>query len=607
MRYPTPYTPIEFQDGDSRFNNIDMTRDRALLPPGTLAVGQNTRLRSGRAAQRAGTSVPPDFNPISPERYIGSGTYRNPNGDEVILLAPAEQTYVIAVQYGKDSYVIDYSAAEIARGGSNGVSRIAFAQSFDKVTLIRSPDIIGTPPMLFLTWDGTGDANNDGHADTKFEIIALSPTGRQLVPPTWDGEPVYDRIVYYNSNYYGKLGRDYWILSDIGDYTSFDPVYQIGRTNSGEGDYITRIKAYFRGSFLVYKNHSIYEVTIIPNVYPVQFEQRLLSSRVGSFGRSMPLSVGGDEIFLSEPGGFYRLSEVIQDQIVTLPVAISEPIQPYIDGLNWPVTKKWGCSISIDNYGLFGVAVGISATRCNQILVYNTQTRGWESVADTWSDPKFGFNALHVTNYNGEQRVFAVDYDNAIVYLLYDGLFDQMKDQAWFTPFKVGTRGYVGNDPFSFKRILRTSVSIATVNPSVTITAITDGVNEEKNLTPIPITKNQLALYTHGRTFNPATDDPNEPYREDYAITQPIIPDTNVAIEDFEDLPVGTILQLPATDIVQFFQGPMSQKQQSTERRLARVTGRWVALDIENKQGICEVISTSMEGTQTSNNIRTAA
>jgi hypothetical protein len=603
------FTPFsEFVDGDIAWNGIDMTRDRSLLKQGTLAYGQNTRTRSGRVTQRGGTIIPGDFNPTFAERIIGSGIYRNPNGAEVMLLAPAEQTYVIAVQYGKDSYKINYSAAEIARGGNNGVGRVTFVQAFDKVLLIRSPDIIGTPPMVFLVWNGTGDANNDGVADTNFEIISLSSTGVQLVPSTWDGEPVADRVVYYNSNYLGALGRDYWILSDIQDYTSFEAPYQIGRTNSGESDYITRIMAYFRGSFLVLKSQSIHQVTPIPGVFPIQFDMRILTNTIGSYGQYMPLMVGGDVIFLSDPGGFYRLVEVIQEQITTLPVAISEPIQPFIDSINWPITKLFGCSASVDNYAFFGVAIGIGASRCNAIAVYNTQTSLWESVADTWSDPSFGFNRLHVTEYNGNRRVFAVDYENARIYLLYEGIYDVMPKTSLSVPFKMETRGYVGDDPFAFKQFWRATVNVATVSPSINVTAIMDGVNEEKLLTPKPITKSRDKFYTHGKAkFNPQTDDPNQPYREDYEIIQPIPPSEDAAIEDFEELPVGTILQLPGTSTIALIQGPTIQKQQTSERRLIRDRGRWVSLRIENTLGICDVVGVSVEGTQTANTVRTAA
>src|SRR5438477_6143220 len=185
MRYATAYPgyqQVEQTDGDTRWQAIDQTRDRSMLAQGTLAVGQNTRLRTGRIAPRKGTIMPTDFNPPFAHRIVGSGTYHGPNGDDIMLIATADPgdssaIFVYAVQYGKDTYVVDYSTEEIADTYTNGTGRVEFVQAFDKVLLIRSPTQTGGDEVMnHLVWDGTGDTNNDGHADTKFEKIALSGT-----------------------------------------------------------------------------------------------------------------------------------------------------------------------------------------------------------------------------------------------------------------------------------------------------------------------------------------------------------------------------------------------------------------------------------------------
>jgi hypothetical protein len=382
------------------------------------------------------------------------------------------------------------------------------------------------------------------------------------------------------------------------DYTSYDPVFEAGRTNPGESDFITRIMAYYHSSFLVFKNQSIHQVIMLPGTFPVQVQQRILSTSLGSYGNKMPLEIGGDIVFYNEQG-FFRLTEAIQENIGTLPVAISEKIQPYIRGLNFGFTALWGCSASLDTLALFGVAVGATATRCNAVMVYDTQTSEWHSVADTWKDPDFGFNQLHVTNFNGFKRVFAVDYDNSVVYLLYEGYVDDMKSGIWSVPYKWETRGYVGDDPFSMKVFRRITATISTFAPAANITALSDGYNEEKSLTVVPIRKARTEFYSHGhKLFDPSTDDPNEPFRKDYSIPS----DELSAIEDFESLPDGPIKVLPPTDIPDG-----AKRQQCTERRLCRATGRWISLRIENDEGACDVLAISVEGSRTMNTVRTAA
>lgn len=576
----------DFTDGDTSFTGIDMTRDRAVLKPGQLARGQNCRLRTGGVSQRKGTIRPIDFNPTFSNFFAGSGVFRDPNGNEQLLIAPANAQNVIVLEYGKDPLTIPYSDDEIASNRTNGLF-VYFVQSFDKVQLLRRPVQSGGK---HLVWDGDPDG--------EFTEITLSSEGLKLISAWWNGEPFQDRVIYYDNDYPAPLHRDDWVMSDIEDYTSYDDVFQVGRTNPGESDYITRIMSYYHNSFIVFKNQSIHQVTLLPT-FPVKFQQRTLSSRLGSYGNKMPLEVGGDIIFLSEPGGFFRLTEVIQESVMTLPVAISEPIQPYINGLNWAVSKYWGCSASLDNFALFGVAVGGAATRCNVILVFDTQINQWTSVADTWLDPSFGFNQLHVTNYNGVRRVFAIDNDNAVIYLLYEGYIDDLKTGLWPVPFKMETRGYTGPDPFSMKRFLRSTFTLSTFSPRINVTALSDGFNEEKLLTPDSITKSRTEIYTHGQSpYDPLTGNPEAPYRKDYSVPN----DSNVAIEDFEELPDGFIAMLPPTTIPE-----SSARQESLERLLIRATGRWMSLRIENDEGACDVLGTSVEGTRTMNNVMTAA
>ena len=307
----------------------------------------------------------------------------------------------------------------------------------------------------------------------------LSSTGRTLIPGKFNGEPFMDRVIFYNANTPTVTNRDEWLMSDIEDYTSYDTVFQVFRTNPGEADFITRIMSYFKGAVVIFKNQSIH-LAELSSLYPVSITQRILNRSIGGVGTKLPLMVGTDILFASAPHGFYTLSQVIQDQIGALPVPISEPIQDTINQINWGITILMGCSVALDNYAFFGVALGRGATRLNAILVYDTQTRQWVSAPDRWADGTFAFNALHVTNYDFVQRVFAVDYTAGAVYLLYEGITDEMVSGSFNIPFLMETRGYVGDDPLRFKRFGRASVGIATYNPETTVTALTDGFNEEK-------------------------------------------------------------------------------------------------------------------------------
>jgi len=578
--------------GDSAFQFIDMTRDKPNVAAGGISLGQNTRLRTGRVKQRKGTFMAGDFNPPTGfgNYLVGSGVFRDPDGAEWLVVAPAGAEYTWALRHGRDPLQINYDAAVTGNNGlGGGVNGVEFVQAFDKLLLLRRP--LQGAPAENLVWSGA--------AAGTWLVTTLSAAGRTLVPGMFNGEPFMDRIIFYKANAPGTGTRDQWLITDDLDYTSYDTVYQAFTTNSAEADYITRIMAHYRNSVIIFKNQSIHMSEFLPT-FPVSRTERIINKTIGSVGNKMPLMVGGDILFASMPQGFFSLSEVIQEQVATLPTPISEPIQRVIDDINWPITLQMGCSVSLDNYAFFGVALGRGSTRLNAVLVYNTARppqEAWESAGDTWADPSFAFNALHVTNYDAVQRVFAVDYLTGAIYLLYEGLVDELVTGTFNVPFKMETRGYTGDNPMAFKRFGRGTVIIGTYEPHTTITAITDGFNEEKVVSQI--TKDRNRFYQHGKAnFNVLTDDPTEQKREDYSLTEP----DNVIVDDFEDLPAGQITSIPPT--APPILGPI---QQTREPFLVRSFGAHCSFRIENDEGAVEVAAVAVESTPAVNTTRTAA
>ena len=579
--------------GDDRWIGINNTLDKPSLQPGYLSRGENTRLRNGRVRQRKGTFMPGDFNPTAGfgNTLIGSGVYRNPNGDEVLLVAPLGTGYTWHVAYGKDPVKISYSSTtNAATTQNNGTGSVEFVQAFDKVLLLRSPALNNEN----IVWNG----KNVIAGDDEWQKTTLSSTGLTLIPAKFNGEPFMDRVIFYNANKPSVTNRDEWLASDIEDYTSYDPALSVKRTNPGEADFITRIMSYFKSSLVIFKNQSIH-LAEVQNIFPLLVSQRIINRTIGGIGNKMPLMIGSDVLFASAPQGFYSLGQVIQDNITTLPVPISEPIQATIDDINWGITVQMGCSVAIDNYAFFGVALGRGATRLNAILVFDSQAQQWVSAPDKWTDETFAFNALHTTNYDGVQRVFAIDYVAGSIFLLYEGIVDEMPSGTFDIPMVMETRGYVGDDPLRFKRFGRATVGMATYNPSVNVTALTDGFNEEKLLTVTPITKDRTEFYQHGHArFNVLTDDPTEQKRKDYSIEQ----SDNFVGDDFEDLAEGSITFIPPSSPP--VAGPL---QETVEPLLVRSWGRWAALRIENSQGICEVTACGIESTHGINTNRTLA
>jgi len=256
--------------GDVGWTGINSTLDRLNIPPGYLYRGENTRVRTGHVTQRKGTYMPGDFNPTAGfgvSTLVGSGVFRDPNGQELLVVAPKNQTYTWNLAYGRDPFKIDYDAGVTGNNGAGGgVNGVQFVQAFDKLLLLRRP--LQGSPAENLVWDGS--------PSTDWLVQTLSASGSTLVPGMFNGEPFQDRVIYYKANAPGVTSRDEWLLSDIGDPTSYNLIFGTFRTNSAEADFITRIMAYYHGSVVIFKNQSIHLSEILPT-YPTTRTERILN------------------------------------------------------------------------------------------------------------------------------------------------------------------------------------------------------------------------------------------------------------------------------------------------------------------------------------------
>jgi hypothetical protein len=564
-------------DGDASFTGVDMRdqsfstgRDRSFLAPGMLARSENKRLRYGSIDRRMGTSYPPDFNPVFTNQLAGSTIYRNPNGQEVMLVAQLNSNFVWQLQFGKDAVQIP-----IAAGGTTGSGFLSFTQAFDKVVMCR-------PGQSPLQWDGIAAGG--------FAAFAAAGSGRTGIINAWAGTPFGNRIIYYYPLHPNVPYRDELLVSDVLTYNQYlDPDYKF-RINAGESSSMTCVFPYFKGAAVCFMSQSIHLLEKFTGSNPItESSQRLLSDRLNGVGRYLPLLNGADVIFLSRPSGFYRLSQIIQDEIAAEPVPISEKIQPIIEQIYWPAAAAWACSAVLGDYAYF--AVPRNGPRNNGILVLNTTNYEWESAPDWWDDPTFFIDRLLVTNYNNEQRLFALDYYNSRIYLLYDGLTDEINNDSLQIRDAFETRGYVFGDRAAFKDFTDVKIGVRTLDPDLVVSSITDGVNEEKELGTI--TKERAEFYTHGKSpFDPDVDAADAPFRTDYSVGTI----ENFIGMDFNDLPLGPLYSIPAYPplLVDY------PKQSTVEPFMIGQNGRWVSIRGEGNGGITNVIGIQVEAISSS-------
>jgi hypothetical protein len=586
--------PVPGGAGGPAFKGMDMMSERDQLPPGMVPLSVNKRFRTGSAMKRMGTIEPEEFNngfgnnPLYP--IVGSGIFSDPNGAEVMLVAVKNASFnfgegavpfVWVLQTGQDPKRIPFATGT---GDLVNVNKVRFCQAFDKVALFREP--ILTRPTL--VWDGDPDGEF-----VNVDTLIVTGAGGEPTPATSAGETFQNRILLYSPFAVNTPRRDQIIMTDPGNISTYDPVFGDFRINSGQADFMVRAFQYFKGAVVGFKHRSIHMLENF-SVDPTQGSQRQISGEIGLCGHDAVVRDGADVLFLSEPNGVYRLSEVIEDQIVSPAIPVSTPIDPAIRSINWAAARN-AVAGTEEEYAFFAVPLGVRGYN-NAVLVYNRSTRLWES-GDLWGDWTFGISAMHTTNYNGRRTLFGLDYRNRRVYALYQSVPDEINGQTWHIHDIIETRGYNLGDSTRFKRYQRMAIAISTVDPEVSVTAISDGFNEQKVLTPTPITKRRFKFYTHGHADFDGTTDPDEPKREDYSIS-----DFEFAATGFEGLLEGPIMFLPAAG--SYVEAPA---QQSLERIQVRTNGRWVSLRIENTSGRCDLLAVAVEGIAGNVETRTAA
>lgn len=573
-RYPSPQpSPVQSSpEGEQGFTSVNMKLaqiDRSLLPPGVLALSVNKRLRHKVAATRDGIWPPVFANILNPTRIRGWGVYSNPNGDEVLLVAGANEVYSIKDGSYPTTLEVDSAMSPV----------VEFVQAHDKILMFQSE-----PLKRQLIWDGV---DSDGFITlTKNDPL---DTSTDIIPLAVTAEHVSDRLVIIN-------GKNTLIVTDILDYTSYDPILETFYVNREGGDAIVRVVDYANGILIVFGSRST-SLLLTFTGDPALARVQLLNSTLGLAGRKAVVMLGGDVLFLSAPGGIYRIAQAFESRLEAIPAPVTDSIQPLIDRINWRAASGVVAEV-VGEYVYFFVPID-GSERNNCAIVINGVT-GLVEGYDTWPDTSFRVDDVKVTLYNGERRLYALDKQAVRIYVMYEGKSDFVydPDTEVTTEFHIQdlmeTRGYAtsGYDPVTrkysydtrrdFKRV---EIGVSTWAPSLMVTELTESASDERALNVNPITKSRIEYDTFARRDWVETninDDWATPGRQDYSI---------VASETGFD---------PGSGI------DPDRKQTSALRFSTKARSRYISYRITNSQGQADITSLMLESTGTQREPRRA-
>ena len=529
-------------EADNGFLGLNMKIERGLLKPGLCSGLVNKRLMRGAAETRPGICTPVWANFVEFGTIYGSAVYSDPEDTEWLLLATGAGVW--RLRYDRFPDLIPYPT------GQTVSSPVDMVQAFSKVLLFRGPG------KNTLEWNG-----ELGSAWTAI-VPTAGGTGVDTIPNAWTAELFGNRLLV-------PTGRDEVAVSDVLDYTHYDSIMAQFKINSGTDELLVRLFPRDQTSVLAFKDNSIFVLSNLYGDWSVNARLDQVNREIGCAARLSVATVGGDVFFLSTTG-VYAVQSVIQQRLQTAAVAVSDPIEPLINRINWVAADK-ACAAVWGPYYLLAVPLDGSTVN-NAVLRYNSVGGQWEGYDE--ADWGFAVSRFHVTDYQGGKRLYAVDAVHGRVYLLDEGKADVVAGVTHQIEDLIETRGYSMDLPAESKAFVRARVSVATWNPCFSVEVVSDGIGEAVMLAD-SVTKDRGEYYNFGKpdydTSN-VNGDAEAPGRKDYSV----VPD---------GVYLGTGLRLDL-------------KQEAVEPFTMRAHGRWVSVRIRNTQGQCDVRAVQVDGAE---------
>jgi hypothetical protein len=305
--------------------------------------------------------------------------------------------------------------------------------------------------------------------------IVCAHTARLFAAGTIAG--VYDQV--YASNL-GAAGAGQWVAATFS--------FRVGR---GEGEAITAMVSAKGWWLCVGKEGSIFMVYADPAAASAATWQIVrVAGSIGCVGKRCLLAFGDYILVLARDGVRKISSNQNQDAPWDVSPPLSEPLQPYVDRINWAFAGK---SV-LHKYRHFAfVAVPLdSATEPSHVLVWNGRTERWMGVWTGWTP-----TALATSRFAGVERMLVGDSA---------GKVNQWKDyasttlDATYLDNAVDIAGVMRSRSFDFgnQRNAKDGESMQLQfldsTASATILLVCDGVERARWTESLEETSNQLPV-----------------------------------------------------------------------------------------------------------------
>jgi hypothetical protein len=320
--------------------------------------------------------------------------------------------------------------------------------------------------------------------------------------------------LYFQNRLLLLYGPDYLAVSDVLDPLHYSPILNEFKLNTGANDKVVALYPFNTTTLIVFKERSILAVE---NVYGDLSTTRLteVTREFGCVSQASIASTGSDIVFLSQRGVIsLKQTEYGISQSVVLP--LSDPIQDVIEEIDQANWNK-ACGAYFQNRYILSVPVEGGNGTNTRTLVYNFLNQAWEGY---WEGsllvPRY-FTRIVVAGTDtlcwADESGYIHNFDlNALQDRNRNGIIQQIATSVYF-------RGHAGENDVDHKQWTGLQFELSSWNPTYSITANFDGVNESYTVATNE-TKSRTAYYIYGSgtyVTNNSGDNFLAPFREDYS------------------------------------------------------------------------------------------
>ena len=432
---------------------------------------------------------------------VGSGYSSAPS---VSIAAPTSSGYTSLTIVDQGAGYLTAPTITLSGGGTLATATATITNGKVTAVTIVNPGINYTAATVTASQPSTlVDVTSDSITGT----IKKSSASGANVPAGREG-------LYFQNRLLLLYGPDYLAVSDVLDPLHYSPILNEFKLNTGANDAVVALYPFNTTTLIVFKERSILAVE---NLYGDLSTTRLteVTREFGCVSQASIASTGSDIVFLSQRGVIsLKQTEFGISQSVVLP--LSDPIQDVIEEID---QAHWGksCAAYFNNRYILSVPVEGGNGTNQRTLVYNFLNQAWEGY---WE------GSLLVPRYYTRVIVAGTD---TLCWADESGLIHTFDQNALQDRNRVGTiqqiatsvyfRGHSGENDIDHKQWTGLQFELSSWNPTYSITANFDGVNESYTVATNE-TKSRTAYYTYGSgTFatNNSGDNFLAPFREDYS------------------------------------------------------------------------------------------